>query len=312
MLWTGDSPRRSRFCPVPATSSANGTLPTALCRARAHGGRGTSGQDPRGHAPALRGDNGWQKRSFPRSTLPPPPSPLSRGEQAERWRDTTAKLVPDLNGTARPGQAEVGSWWCLSSPRGTPGVSERAWGSPNLPRLHKQPPNSLTGAGAEVCCYENCCARRGLQPAPATTREGAEQLLVSHTAIQADIKKITYSKATDGSAAPPELSPLSAWNTRLLESQGETHNHEERPRLLGIATADLKNSGLRNSRCPGSVTGRLLRAETQAGFYPLGLENKESDSERNLSQREVRIYVTPERAQGLGTNQADLGVAFSS
>ena len=47
---------------------------------------------------------------------------------------------------------------------------------------------------------------------------------------------------------------------------------------------------------------------TQAGFYPLRLKNKESDSE---SQREVKIYVTPERAQGLGTNRAALGTAFS-
>lgn len=178
MLWTGDSPHRSRFCPVPATSSADGT------EAEARAGK------TRGDTHPLCGATGAGRRGASHGACClPPSSPLSRGEQAERWRDTTAKLVPDLNGTARPGQAEVGSWWCLSSPRGTPGVSERAWGSPNLPRLHKQPPNSLTGAGAEVCCYENCCARRGLQPAPATTREGAEKLLVSHTAIQADIKK---------------------------------------------------------------------------------------------------------------------------
>ena len=99
---------------------------------------------------------------------------------------------------------------------------------------------------------------------------------------------------------------------QLLQSQGEIHSHEERPRVLGIATAPVKNSGLSNSRCPGSVTGQLLRAETRAGFYPLRLENKESDSERNVSQREVKIYVMPERVQGLGTKQADLGMAFFS
>lgn len=99
---------------------------------------------------------------------------------------------------------------------------------------------------------------------------------------------------------------------QLLESQGEIHNHKERSRVLGIAAADSENSGLSNSRCPGSVTRQLRRAETKAGFYPLRLENKESDSERNLSQREIRIYVTPERVQGLGTKQADLGTAFFS
>lgn len=56
-------------------------------------------------------------------------------------------------------------------------------GSLNLPQLHKYFPNRLIHVEAEFCCYVNCCAHRGLQPAPATTREEAEQLLISYTAI---------------------------------------------------------------------------------------------------------------------------------